>query len=251
MSTLTLGQKKAILVLAGILLLVCSYFLVFQKTMSNASDLEQDTKRLNSEITRLSALQVEIEQTRDDAISQQELTNNFTNSFPCKVPEESAIYNVYRMMVKSGMEISSITPGTEQSFLVGGKFISFDGRTGVDGGTSTDTAAADGETSAVEENPETRVSLHEMIGKTVEYNLQVSGTLKQIFKAIDWVEDNDQPMSVTGLSFAYDSTNGKLTGTMSVFFHALNGNGITYEDPVDVDDFDIGTDKLFGMLKEK
>lgn len=254
MSSLTLGQKKAIMIVVSIVLVICSYFLIFQKNMSSASEMEEETKKLNLEIMRLSNLQIEVNNMRGDARAQQETTSTFSYSFPCDIPQESAIYNIYRMMVKSGIEVTSIAPGVEQNFLVGGKFIPFDGREGVATNTADNTANAGGantELSEVEKNPETMVSLHEMVGKTTAYEIQLTGTLKQIFKAVDWVAENDNPMSITNLSFSYDSSNGKLSGTMKVFFHALNGNGMTYEDPVDVEDFAMGTDKLFGVLKEK
>ncbi len=250
MSSLTLGQKRVILILAGVLILVCSYFLVFQKNMTRASELEQKTASLNREIDRLSELQVQVNQMRAEASSQQELVNEFVYLFPCRVPQESAIYNVYRMMVKSGIEVTSIAPGVEQDFLFEGKFIPFDGRTDVET-ASTPVRAEGAELTEAEKNPETRVSLHEMVGKTVGYELQITGTQKQIFKAIDWVADRESPTSVTNLSLSYDSSNGKLSGTMKIFFHALNGNGTAYEDPIDLEDFQMGTDKLFGVLKEK
>ena len=89
-----------------------------------------------------------------------------------------------------------------------------------------------------------------MVGKTVGYEVEVTGTQKEIMKAIDWVADNDQPMSITNLSLSFDSSTGKLSGTMMIYYHALNGNGIAYTDPVDIDDFQIGTDTLFGVLKK-
>lgn len=248
MSSLTPGQKQLILIGTGVLLLIVSYFLVFRGNMQKASDLSAETKQLNSEIDRLTALQVEVNEMRNDAKTQQEVVNGFTVSFPSELPEESVIYNIYRLMVKSGLKISSIAYTDPQTFVIGGKYIPFDGRTYENLNVAVDPATEG--TSEVELNPQTRVSLNQMIGKTVGCTLSISGTQKQVFKAIDWVEQNDSPMSITNLNLSFDSSTGLLSGSIQVFFHAMNGNGVTYEDPVDVDDFDTGVKSLWGIVKK-
>ncbi len=248
MSSLTAGQKQLILVGAGVLLLIISFFLIFQRNMDKASTLEQETAKLNKEIDRLTALQVQVNEMQVDAPGQQSVVNEFTYKFPCRITEESELYNVYRMKVKSGITISSIAPGEHQTFIMNGKYIPFDGRNYE--GVSIPVVDQAAEPNSVEQDPQSRVPMNEMVGKTVGYDLQISGTQKQIFKAINWVADNDSPMSITNLSFSFDSSTGLLSGTMRVYFHALNGNGVTYEDPVDVDDFDIGTSSIFGALKK-
>lgn len=245
---MTVGQKNLLFILFSIALFLVSFFLIFQKNMENAANMETKIDHMQSEITRLGELQTQVGELKPTAVSHQELVNDFTDSFPSTVPQESALYKVYRMMVKSGVTVSAIRPGQEQTFLFNGKFFNFDGRSDTSA-ASPDTLANKQETE-VEKNPETRASLHEMVGKTVGYEVEVTGTQKEIMKAIDWVADNDQPMSITNLSLSFDSSTGKLSGTMMIYYHALNGNGIAYTDPVDIDDFQIGTDTLFGVLKK-
>ena len=248
MSALTAGQKKIILIVAAIVLLLVSYFLIFQNNMQRSSELSSETAQLNTEIDRLTQLQAEVNQMRGEAKTQQEVVNEFTYSFPCKLEQEGAIYYVYRMMVKSGITINSIGIGADQTMVTNGKYVPFDGRSYE--GVNVPTVDPNAEKSQVELDPQTRVPLNEMVGKTVGYTLSISGTEKEIYKAINWVENNEKPMSVTNLSLSYDSTTGKLSGTMMVYFHSMNGNGMTYDDPVDVDDFDIGPDNIFGILKK-
>lgn len=245
---LNLMQKRILVVLVGVIVLLAVFFLVFQKNMETVSVIQGENKKLENEINRLSTLQTKVNEMRAEASDQQSLTNEFTYSFPPKMPQQKAIFNVYRVMVESGIDISSISPGGEQNFWKSGHFINFDGREMAIDNSQYGDATVTG--SAVEADPETQVSLREMVGKSVTYSLTVSGTLKQILNAIDYVRDSEEPMSLTSLSLSFDSKTGKLTGTMQVSFHALNGNGVTYEEP-DVDDIKIGTKNLFGLLKEK
>ena len=88
-----------------------------------------------------------------------------------------------------------------------------------------------------------------MVGKYSSYEIEMTGTMKQIMKALDWVSDNKEHMATNAVNFNYDSTSGKLTGTINVFFFELNGNGVAYKEP-DVKGISIGTDSIFGVLKK-
>jgi hypothetical protein len=87
-----------------------------------------------------------------------------------------------------------------------------------------------------------------MVGKCTSYELSVSGTLKQIKKALDWVSENKEHMSVTNIALTYDSSNGKLSGSLTVNFYAMNGNGVPYKEP-NIQGITIGSGNIFGTVK--
>ena len=88
-----------------------------------------------------------------------------------------------------------------------------------------------------------------MVGKVTTYEIDLSGNVNQIMKAVDWIAKNDEPMSVDDLSFTYDSSNGKLSGTLRINFYELNGSGKSYREP-NVSEITIGTENIFGVLKK-
>ena len=52
-----------------------------------------------------------------------------------------------------------------------------------------------------------------------------------------------------GISLSFDSSTGRLTGTLKVNFYSLNGNGVPYEEP-DISGIVIGNKDVFGTFKK-
>jgi Tfp pilus assembly protein PilO len=236
---MSINQKRAVLIIAGVLILACTFFFVYQPSANTVLELETDTEHYRSQISYLSALQLQVTEMKKMSPAYKKEMNAYMKCFPSKMTQQLAIYNVYRLMIKTGIHISSISPGDEQIFYSAGTLSDSS-----DGSVSTDADAQ----STVEENPEKEVSVHEMVGKYTSYDLSISGTLKQIKKALDWVSENKVHMSVTNIALTYDSSNGKLSGSLTVNFYAMNGNGVPYEEP-DIKGITIGSGNIFGTVK--
>ena len=245
MGKLSFNQKRVILIVSGVLVLLCSFFFLFQKNMDTVTELENETRKYQNQINFLSTLQMQINEMKEKTPVYQDEIDKLVAAFPCKVPQQKAYYNIYQMMEKSGVQVTHITAGKPQPFFNSGEFITL---------SNDDNASESGEASAVsggaiEIDPESSVPINEMVGKASIYQIELTGTQKQILKAVDWVADNAEQMAVSNLSLAYDSSNGKLSGTATLLFFELNGNGKVYEEP-DVSDIMIGTDSIFGAMKK-
>lgn len=245
MNRLSFNQKRAILIISGILVLVCSFFFLFQKNMDTVTQLENETRKYQNRINFLSTLQLQINEMKETTPVYQEMIDKFVGTFPCKVPQQKAYYNIYQMMENSGIQVTHITAGKPQPFLNVGQFISLSTEGG--GAENTEASAVSG--GAVKIDPESSVPMNEMVGKASIYQIELTGTKNQILKAVDWVADNEEQMAVSNLSLAYDSSNGKLSGTAILIFFELNGNGRVYEEP-DVSEISIGTNSIFGAMKK-
>lgn len=238
---MSINQKRVILILAGIIILACTFFLLYQPNAEKVTEIEEETAHFQSQIGYLSTLQLKVNQLKKETSEYTEEMTDFMDKFPSRMTQPKAIYNVYRMMIKTGIRVKAIDPGVEQTFFSAGNLFG----TGEGGTEIIDSAASPG---GVEADPEILVSVHEMVGKVTPYELTISGGYKQIKKALDWISDNEEHMSVTGVSLTYDSRTGKLSGTMSVNYYAMNGNGVTFEEP-DISGITIGSKNIFGTVK--
>ncbi|MCH5265669.1 MAG: hypothetical protein J1F02_07195 [Lachnospiraceae bacterium] len=237
------NQKRAIFICAGILILLLTFFFVFQRNMETVLELETETNKYKSAVDYLSAMQMQVNEMQETAPEKQGEIDTYTQEFPCRMTQQKVIYNIYQMMTDTGVRITRISPGMERKFFEAGQFIS------LEGGENTSDAQTETVTgSAVEENPETKVSLDAMVGKVTTYELEMTGTRNQILKSVAWIANNLEHMAVTNLSFSFDSSTGKLTGTMRVNYFAMNGNGAKYEEP-NISGIQIGTDNIFGTVK--
>ncbi|MCI8791720.1 MAG: hypothetical protein HFG38_02810 [Eubacterium sp.] len=236
---MSLLQKKIILIVSGIVILLVTFFLVFQKNQETVYTLEAESRNFQNQVNHLSSLQTQVTRMSKLAPQKKKETDTFTGEFLCRVPQQKAIHNLYLMMKKSGIRINAITPGDPQTFFQDGKFL-----------VGNEGAAAS--TSAVEANPENKVDMIQMVGKRSVYDVQLTGTLSQIMKAIDWVAASKEHMTVWNVNLSYDASTGKLSGNITIAFNELNGNGKPYEEP-DVSDISVGIDemnKMFGTAKK-
>lgn len=235
---LTLAQIRVILLLAAVLLIVLTYFLIFQTNMSNAEDFDNKTKKEKERIEYLTDLE---SKANDLDIYTSLYTGEidpFIKSFPVKLTQQQSLYLIYRMMIDTGVDIESVTAGAQVPFYYKGKVLDSEG----------DQSAAQKESEAEEKEPLSEISvveMEEMIGSTARYTINMSGSTEQIYDALDWIRDNKEKMSVGDVSLQFDSSTGVLKGSVSINFYCMLGNGVPYKDP-GISSFSFGIDNVFG-----
>ena len=231
---LTTVQKRLILILGGLLILLGTVIFVFQRNMKQANRLKTDSGQKMNEVNYLSDLQIRVNEMNASQAKTQKEIQKKSQTYPCKMTQQKAISNIYKMSVASGVRLRAIRPQADKTF--------FD-----DAEQSTEyeeTTLSD-----VEKNPEKKVSVMKMVGKASPYEIELTGTKKQILKAIDWVAKNEEPMSVVSINLTFDNSTGKLSGTILVHFFSLNGNGKAYVEP-DISGIILGNEDVFGTFKK-
>lgn len=242
---LTTGQKRLILILTGFLIFLGTFLLIYQKNMKEVSSLDSDTTDKSSQVDFLSNLQIQVNEMKKTTEQKQKEIASYTQEYPCKMTQPKALSNIYQMSVKSGIRLRSINPGTEQTFFKNGEFI----QVSQDEDTAANGEAEDTELSEAEKNPEKLFPVNEMVGKVTDYEIELTGTRKQILKAFDWISKNPEHMALSAISLSFDRSTGKLSGSIVVNFFCLNGNGQTYEEP-DISGIIIGNEDVFGTFKK-
>lgn len=238
----TLAQWRIILLLAAVLIIVLTYFLVFQTNMDQASDYDNKTVKEQERISYLTGLQ-------SDADDLDIYTSLFTGqidglirSFPVKLTQQKSFYQIFNLMIDTGITIDSVVPGNAAPFYYKGQVLG--------SGSAQSQAQVDSEQDA-QLSEITVVDLEEMIGSKATYTLTVKGTTKQIFKALDWIRnpENKEKMSVENVTLQFDSSSGELSGNIGVNFYCMLGNGVPYQEP-DTSIFTYGMDKIFGEFSD-
>lgn len=239
---LTLAQIRVILLLAAVLLIVLTYFLIFQTNMDNARDFDEKTKKEKERIEYLTDLGKKADDLEIYTSLYTGEIDDFIKSFPVKLTQQQSLYLIYRMMIDTDIDIESVTAGAEVPFYYKGKVLSSEG----------DQSAAQKEAEAEEKEKEKEklseisvVDMEEMVGSTARYTINMSGSTENVYNALDWIRDNKEKMSVGDVSLQFDSSTGKLQGSISVNFYCMLGNGVRYKDP-GIDSFTFGIDNVFG-----
>ncbi len=237
--------KKALLIIAGLLVCVLTYFFVFQPNQDEITALEAESSKLQSEVNRLTGMQVMVEQMRPSAEQHEAEMDMYFAEYPSRMTEQKAIYNIYRMMVDTGLRVTTIQPSKDMTFMEHGQLVTLD--TAV---MSENTEAGEGATASAEISPETKVPINEIIGKYATYQLSIIGKKSEVYDALDWISENSEHMSVGPISLSFDSSTGKLSGTMAINYYSMNGNGISYVEP-DISGIVLGSEDIFGLGEKK
>lgn len=235
-------HKRLILMISGALIFLLSFLLIFQKNMEETTKIQTENVDLSGQIDFLTELQIRVNKMKATTQKKQKEIEKYTQEYPCKMTQQKVISNLYQLKVDTGMDLLSIKPLSEAIFFKGGQFVSLQANKGTSEGQNT-------KVSEVEKNPEMKVPLTQMIGKTTSYDVEVIGTRKQILKAFDWISKNKEHMALTDISLSFDTSTGKLTGTISISFYSLNGNGVPYEEP-DISGIILGNKDVFGSFKK-
>lgn len=232
---LTLAQIRVILLLAAILMIVLTYFLIFQRNMDQAAEYEANTLKEQKRIEYLTSLEDTVADLETYTSLYTGEIDAFQKSFPVKLTQQKCLSLIYRMKLDTGIDVESVTAGNVTPFYYKGKVL-----------------ASEGDQSQVQKEAEkeepmseiTSVPLEEMIGSKASYTINVTGSTKQIYAALDWIRDNKERLSVGSVNVQFDSSTGKLKGSIGIHFYALLGNGVPYKDPEIPDNF--GMDNIFG-----
>lgn len=238
----TLAQIRVILLLAAVLLIVLTYFLVFQKNMDKAADYDNMTRKEQERISYLTGLQSKADDLDIYTSLYTSDIDPFIQSFPVKLTQQKSIYLIYKMMVESGITVESVVPGNVTPFYYKGQVL--------DSASAQNQAQVNVDGQGEETLSEiTVVSMDQMIGSKATYTINMAGETKDIFKALDWIRDNKEKMSVGNVNVQFDSSTGQLKGSIAVTFYCMLGNGVPYKDP-DTSIFTYGMDKIFGEFSK-
>ena len=235
---MTLAQIRVILLLAAVLLIVITYFLVFQKNMDQAADYDNMTRKEQERISYLTGLQSQADDLDIYTSLYTSYIDPFIQSFPVKLTQQKSIYLIYNNLVESGVTVESVVPGNVTPFYYKGQVL--------DSASAQNQAQVNVDGQEAETLSEiTVVSMDQMIGSKVTYTVNLAGETKDIFKALDWIRDNKEKMSVGNVNVQFDSSTGQLKGSIGITFYCMLGNGVPYKDP-DTSIFTYGMDKIFG-----
>lgn len=242
---LTTNQKRAILIVSGVLIVLGVFLFIYQKNIERVTELEMDTSKKTNQVNFLSNLQTLVNEMKETTEQDQKEIAANSQEYPCKMTQQKVISNIYALSKNSGIQLKAVSPGTEKIFFKKGEFINISEEEDND----TSDQSQDQEETPAEKNPEGKFAVNEMVGKVTNYEVELTGTRKQVLKAVDWIKNNPEHMALSAVSLSFDSSTGKLTGTFVVNFFSLNGNGKPYEEP-DISSIVLGNKDVFGTFKK-
>lgn len=237
------SEIQLLIAVIGILIAVCTYFLVYTKYNDLADTLESENISLTSQVNTLEVL----DQKKEEYIAATEKARNYITSFENRyaadiLPEDSI------MMVKSleeatRTEVASIAFGTDSEVVYAAATTdtAADAAAAADAALSTDTTAVSGPVST-EGTTYADTHMYE-----VPLSISIECTYSDFKGLVRYIYNLQERKSVHSVSLGYNAENGMLSGSMNLSSYYLTGTDKTYSEP-DISGVGLGVDTIFGNV---
>ncbi len=242
------SEIQLLIAVIGVLIAVCTYFLVYSSFNEKSDALEAQNATLSSQVATLEML----DQRKADYIAatekMQSYITNFENRFPADILPEDSIMMVKTLEDYTRTEVANIAFGSEAEVAY---TPAADTTTTTADTTATDTTATDAAatttttaTSPVSTDGTVYADTHMY---EVPLSISISCTYDDFKGLVRYIYNQQERESIQGVSISYNETDGMLTGNMTMNTYYLLGTDKVYSSPY-IPNMQMGVDTIFGNM---
>ena len=244
------SEIQLLIAVIGVLIVVCTYFLVYSSFNEKSDALEAQNVTLSSQVATLEAL----DQRKADYIEatgkMQSYITNFENRFPADILPEDSIMMVKTLEDYTRTEVANIAFGSEAEVVYTPAADA--ATTTADATAATDTTTTDAaattttaSTSPVSTDGTAYADTHMY---EVPLSISISCTYDDFKGLVRYIYNQQERESIQGVSISYNETDGMLTGNMTMNTYYLLGTDKVYSSPY-IPDMQMGVDTIFGNVE--
>lgn len=209
-------DKKLLIILAGVILLVVSYYFVYRNLEAEKAVIEAENDTISAHITQMEALKERVPEFESETDRMNKEVNLIVNKFPSYLQIENSIMDVVNLEENTGAYVSSMTVNPS---------VVIDTGYAADNGSSVSYQLYD-------------------VSSSINFDVDYLGMKKMI----SLIAESSNPMSVGNLTLTFDSTTGLLNGNMEFDTYFLYGQEKPYKE-ADIPTLEHGTDNIFGTIQ--
>ena len=244
------SEIQLLIAVIGVLIAVCTYFLVYSSFNEKSDALEAQNVTLSSQVATLEIL----DQRKADYIEatgkMQSYITNFENRFPADILPEDSIMMVKTLEDYTRTEVANIAFGSEAEVVYTPAADA--ATTTADATAATDTTTTDAaattttaSTSPVSTDGTAYADTHMY---EVPLSISISCTYDDFKGLVRYIYNQQERESIQGVSISYNETDGMLTGNMTMNTYYLLGTDKVYSSP-SIPDMQMGVDTIFGNVE--
>ena len=259
LSSISNREKRMLLMLFGVILMVLSYVAVFRPQMDKASEISAQNETLDSRLDELLSMAAKKEYYQRETQNMQDEIDKYCEQFPADIKEEDGIVLAQNIEKASGITIDTVGTGVRL-------MVSDDGT--VDEGSTEqqqtlseqDNAATKEQVDKIEGNTEATTETQQQTDDALiedsptlyrtQDTLSYKGSYENLKKVVTYINGQTGRMTVDNITMTFDSGSGGLTGTMTVNIYSMSGIGNQYSEP-DAGTSTYGKKNLFGTLQKQ
>lgn len=253
MNKITEKEKRLLLILVSVLILVGSYQFGYQKFHSMAVELESRNQELTGKLMELQQKQAKKEKMIEETTEYTNQANEILNQFPQSLTQEKNIIFVTELEQYAGMTVDSVAFNeTTLFYSPESPSNSSDADMGNDTedgtfeeGIETDNTSTNSTGLETKTNESTVKNI--VTGYETTMILTYQSTYEGLKKAIDFINTYKEKRHISDITASFDMTTGNLSGTISVVLYETE-NGAGYEAPA-LHSIGVGKDNIFGTFE--
>lgn len=265
------SDKRLLIIFFAIVILACSYFFIFNKGMTKASELEAQNEQDSAKVQQMQQMEASLPQVKENIENMKQTQADIIAKYPSDMTTEKTIESLQDYEDHSSdFHITDITFAMRMP-LVGATDTTAAGSSTDAADSSTDTAdgAADsaaGDTSATTDTTADTQSTEEgtddattdasadtaenVAGYYASIGIRYEASYSGLKEMIAYVNAFQDRTTITQFTAAFDDATGKLTGEMTLNMYYITNTGKEYVPPV-FDFMPKGVSNIFGKTIER
>ncbi len=253
MNKITEKEKRLLLILVTVLILVGSYQFGYQKFHSMAIELESKNQELTGRLIELQQKQAKKQKMIDETTEYKDGAKAILGQYPQVLTQEKNIIFVTELEQYAGMKVDSVAFNEMTIFYTPDGVPITDTSTETDVLTETENSVQEKDNEVAENSLTAETKSDESIiqnsltGYESTIILTYQSTYEGLKKAIEFINTYHEKRHISDITASFDMTTGNLSGTISVVLYEA-GDGTNYEAPV-LDNLGVGKDNIFGTFE--
>ena len=261
------SDKRLLIIFFAIVILACSYFFIFNKGMTKASELEAQNEQDSAKVQQMQQMEASLPQVKKNIENMKQTQADIIAKYPSDMTTEKTIESLQDYEDHSSdFHITDITFAMRMP-LVGAVDTTAAGSSTDETDSSADTAdgAADsaaGDTSAAADTQSAGEKTDDAatdasadtVGNVAGYyasiGIRYEASYNGLKKMIAYVNAFQDRTTITQFTAAFDDATGKLTGEMTLNMYYITNTGKEYVPPV-FDFMPKGVSNIFGKTIER
>lgn len=245
------SDVNILLIVLGIGAALLTYFLVFTKLNDKTDTLKIQNASLQQEVDRLQDLANNKQKYLDDTATMQDEIENIKAQFAAAYQPEDEILYVDNLEKNFDTTANAINmPGTSPVEVV----TTADTTTDAAAQPATDATDATTEDAATDATATTDATAASPASEILLYQTPVTMDFVASYNAVKDIvkimNEDQMRKSIDGLSLAFDTETGDLTGTLIFNMYSLTGTDATYTTPV-ISNVVMGSSNIFNSAEKK
>ena len=261
------SDKRLLIIFFAIVILACSYFFIFNKGMTKASELEAQNEQDSAKVQQMQQMEASLPQVKENIENMKQTQADIIAKYPSDMTTEKTIESLQDYEDHSSdFHITDITFAMNMP-LVGAADTTAAGSSTDETDSSADTAdgAADsaaGDTSATADTQSAADGTDDAaadasadtVGNVTGYyasiGIRYEASYNGLKEMIAYVNAFQDRTTITQFTAAFDDATGKLTGEMTLNMYYITNTGKEYVPPV-FDFMPKGVSNIFGKTMER